>query len=120
MTTQPSARTNWLLFGSVALLTLLADQASKWWARASLPVDDYGNGLSVSVIANLWDWRLAYNKGSAFSMLGDVSSGRIILTVIGFARLSILLYTIAGSPTKQGLHDRYARTIVVKSGRRAT
>ena len=30
-----------------------------------------------------------------------------------------LLYTTAKSPTKQGLHDQYAHTMVVKSARRA-
>ena len=29
-----------------------------------------------------------------------------------------VLYTMAQSPTKQGLHDRYARTILVKARRR--
>jgi hypothetical protein len=33
--------------------------------------------------------------------------------------LLLLLYTIAQSPTKQGLQDRYAHTIVIKVRRRA-
>ena len=32
----------------------------------------------------------------------------------------VLLYSIAQSPTKQGLHDRYAHTILVKEGRRVS
>ncbi len=43
----------------------------------------------------------------------------LILSVVGLAWLIILLYSVAKSPTKQGLHDRYARTIVVKARRRA-
>ena len=42
----------------------------------------------------------------------------MVLTIIGVIWLLVLLYTIAQSPTKQGLHDRYARTILVKAGRR--
>jgi uncharacterized RDD family membrane protein YckC len=42
----------------------------------------------------------------------------IILTIIGVAWLLVLLYSIAQSPTSQGIHDRYARTILVKEGRR--
>ena len=99
----PSTRNGWLLFGSVALLTLLADQLSKWWARATLPVDDYGNGLAVSVVSNIWDWRLAYNKGSAFSMFGEVSGGRIILTVVGFLAVAIILYMAKNTETRSGL-----------------
>jgi uncharacterized RDD family membrane protein YckC len=43
----------------------------------------------------------------------------LVFSIIGVAWLIVLLYSIAQSPTKQGLHDRYARTILVKAGRRA-
>ena len=43
----------------------------------------------------------------------------VILTLLGIGWLVLLLYTMAQSPTKQGLQDRYAHTIVVKVGRRA-
>lgn len=42
-----------------------------------------------------------------------------ILSLVGFVWLIALLVSIAQSPTKQGYHDRYARTIMVKSARRA-
>ena len=41
----------------------------------------------------------------------------VILTILGVAWLALLLYSIAQSPTKQGIHDRYAHTILVKSRR---
>lgn len=44
----------------------------------------------------------------------------LILSLVGLLWLIVLLYTIAQSPTKQGLHDRYAHTIMVKTGRRAS
>jgi uncharacterized RDD family membrane protein YckC len=43
----------------------------------------------------------------------------VILSVLGLAWLVLLLYSIAQSPTKQGLHDRYAHSILVKARRRA-
>lgn len=43
----------------------------------------------------------------------------VVLTVLGGAWLLLLLYTIAQSPTKQGLHDRFAHTILVKARRRS-
>ena len=43
----------------------------------------------------------------------------LVLAVAGVAWLLLLLYTMAQSSTKQGLHDRYAHTIVVKARRRA-
>ena len=43
----------------------------------------------------------------------------LILGALGVAWMLLLLYTMAQSATKQGLHDRYAKTIVVKARRRA-
>lgn len=43
----------------------------------------------------------------------------LILASLGVAWLLLLLYTMAQSPTKQGLHDRYAHTILVRARRRA-
>jgi len=43
----------------------------------------------------------------------------LILGALGVAWMLLLLYAMAQSATKQGLHDRYARTIVVKARRRA-
>ncbi len=43
----------------------------------------------------------------------------LILGAVGVAWMLLLLYTMAQSPTKQGLHDRYAHTILTKAQRRA-
>jgi len=43
----------------------------------------------------------------------------VILTILGVLWMLLLLYTIAQSPTKQGLHDRYAHTILIKVRRAA-
>jgi uncharacterized RDD family membrane protein YckC len=48
------------------------------------------------------------------------SSVAVVLAGFGLAWLLLLLYTMAQSPIKQGLHDRWARTIVVRARRRAT
>lgn len=43
----------------------------------------------------------------------------LILGALGVVWLLGLLYTMAQSPTKQGLHDRYAHTILIKARPRA-
>ncbi len=43
----------------------------------------------------------------------------LILGALGVAWMLLLLYTMAQSPARQGLHDRYARTIVTRARRRA-
>jgi signal peptidase II len=71
----------WLLPVVVFVVTVLADQGSKAWARDALP-----HGRPVSVVDGFWDWELAYNRGAAFSMLGD-SNARIALSLIGVVAL---------------------------------
>jgi uncharacterized RDD family membrane protein YckC len=43
----------------------------------------------------------------------------LLLGALAWPWLLVLLVTAAQSPTRQGLHDRYARTILVKVGRRS-
>lgn len=55
------------------------------------------------------------------TMLGAFVFGLgLVLQLLGIVWFIVLLVTTAQSPTKQGLHDRYARTMVVKGGRSAT
>ena len=99
----------WRLFTIVALASLLADQATKIWARASLPVLGKGvdggacippktvdwladsskhvhcYGDSVNVIKGFWTWRLSMNPGSAFGMFGGLAVGRVLLSIVGIA-----------------------------------
>ena len=44
----------------------------------------------------------------------------LILGAVGVAWLLLLLYTMIQSPAKQGLHDRYAHTIVTRARRHAS
>ncbi len=99
-TTNPH-RKKWQLFAVVSVLSLVADQATKIWARASLPVADvHGSnyvcvvpddmmihrcaGKSVSLIDSFWHWRLSMNPGSAFGLFsGQGSAGRIMLSIVG-------------------------------------
>ena len=93
----------WKIFGIVSILSLVADQATKIWARAVLPVKGHGtlaNGLcsipddmmthrcggeTVKFIDGFWEWRLSMNPGSAFGLFGGQSFARIFLSVVGIA-----------------------------------
>src|SRR5215468_9918987 len=81
------ARNKWVVFLIVAALSLVADQATKIWARSSLPVvrhhgdaacivpdDIVGRtciGHPVSVVDGFWEWRLSMNPGSAFGLFSN-------------------------------------------------
>jgi signal peptidase II len=103
----------WLLFTVVALLCMGADQATKIWARDTLPVHPAGCevpeamaarqcvGLAVSVIEDHWDWRLSMNHGSAFGLFSSQGGARIFLSVIGVLAVFGMLWMMKKSRADQ-------------------
>jgi signal peptidase II len=89
------------LFGIVAAIALAADQLSKLWARAALPVDQRGNGIPITVIEGYWDWVLEYNTGSAFSLISGGSAARIILAIIAAVALGVIGYLVRSARDDQ-------------------
>jgi signal peptidase II len=106
--TEVSNAVKWRLFAIVGVVSLIADQASKIWARASLPTVGHGtgdggacvipidwmpdatkhvhcSGETVNVIKGFWTWRLSMNPGSAFGLFGSLAVGRVLLSIVGIA-----------------------------------
>jgi uncharacterized RDD family membrane protein YckC len=84
-----------------------------------LQIGDEGDGHSIGWRQALIRWLIIGIPSLLASLSSYVPSLiGIALSVVGVAWLLVLLYSVAQSPTKQGLHDRYARTIMVKEGRR--
>lgn len=87
----------WKIFLFIGFLTLVADQITKVWARtlpAQLAPNGQRYGVAQPVVENFFDWRLSFNKGSAFSLFGEMSGARVFLTVIGVAAVLIILYML--------------------------
>ncbi|HVV83285.1 MAG TPA: signal peptidase II [Kofleriaceae bacterium] len=96
----------WKIFLLVAFLTVTADQASKVWARHSLPVHPSGCsipgdivarrcvGTAVSVVDNYWDWRLSFNPGSAFGLFHGQTGARVFLSVIGILAVAAMVWMV--------------------------
>jgi signal peptidase II len=123
-TSEPTAdRKKWMVFLIVAALSLIADQATKIWARGgSLPVVriDRGSaacivpddivartcqGHPVSVIDGYWDWRLSMNPGSAFGLFSSQDSARILLSVVGIVAVFGMLWMLRKArPDQKILH----------------
>src|ERR1041384_1565099 len=98
--TPPPGRNKWKIFLIVAALSLIADQATKIWARGSLPVvslrggacvvpDDIVNrtcqGHPVTVLDGVWEWRLSMNPGSGFGLPSNQSFARALFSGIVIA-----------------------------------
>ena len=88
----------WTLFAPVAGITVVLDQITKYWARNALPTDAYGRSLPVSVIENFFDWQLAYNTGSAFSLFAGQSGSRVFLSLIALAAVGFIVWTVRSLP----------------------
>ncbi len=71
------------------------------------------NAAIIRIVAMFGPWFVA-DLLSAFAL-----GFGIIANLVAFIWFLALLYTTAKSPTKQGLHDQYAHTMVVKATRRA-
>ncbi|ACY16986.1 signal peptidase II [Haliangium ochraceum] len=85
----------WNLFLIVSLVSLVADQITKIWARSALPTVTGPNGrlygVAQPVVENFFDWRLSFNTGSAFSLF---SGERVFLTVVGLLAVGIVFYMV--------------------------
>jgi len=116
MTDEPKQdHKKWRLFGIVAALSLIADQATKIWARAELPTfpadcvvpaDMMGNppkciGTAVEVIDSFWHWRLSMNPGSAFGLFSSQGGARIFLSIVGIAAVIGMVWMLRKSRADQ-------------------
>jgi signal peptidase II len=121
----------WLVFIIVAVLSLVADQATKIWARDSLPTGRYDrtktmcivpddmmaqrtvsrgdartappacHGEQVAVIDGFWDWRLSMNPGSAFGLFSSQNGARWFLSIVGIGAVLGMLWMLRKSRPDQ-------------------
>jgi signal peptidase II len=120
-----TAAAKWWLFSIVGVVALIADQATKIWARASLPIYGVGTGeggkcliptdwmplgphlpphcggKDVDVIAGFWKWRLSMNPGSAFGLFGSLSVGRVLLSIVGVGAVIAMIFMLKKSRNDQ-------------------
>ena len=124
-----SDRKKWLVFLIVAALSLVADQATKIWARDALPVvradrsavpcivpDDMKvthiegevhdrppmcHGDAVPVLGGFWDWRLSMNPGSAFGLFSSQQGARIGLSIVGIVAVFGMLWMLRKARSDQ-------------------
>ena len=80
----------------LALVVLIADQMTKWWAQMSLPM---AQPIKVTDFLN---WFLIYNLGAAFSFLSQAGGWqRWFFTVIGIVAAIVIIWLL-----QKNTHDR--------------
>ena len=105
----------WKIFLIVAMITLVADHATKYWARNSLPTHPAGCaipadivshkcvGVKDTVIDGYWDWRLSFNPGSAFGLFDSQTGARIFLSIIGVLAVVAMVFMVKKARNDQRL-----------------
>lgn len=83
-----SPRLRWGI-GISAILIVLLDQATKWWAETTLEFREYN-----PVIGELLGWRLVYNPGAAFGIAADFTWVLTILAGAAVIGLTIFAFRV--------------------------
>ena len=127
-TFEVSVTTNWLS-AIVTLIVSMIVSAVYWiytWTRMrgspgmkvlGMQVGNYPDGATLTQNQAIRRW---IALGGLLPIVQTLNQLPLIGALIGIATLAYfayLLYSTAKSPTKQGFHDKYANSVVVKSAR---
>ena len=85
---ESATRRKYLIFAALALVSAVADQLSKAWVQHHLPA--LGRS-GMSVLGQRLILIYAENTGIAFSQFQNLSSGRIVLSVVALAALALVI-----------------------------
>ncbi|MCU1444554.1 signal peptidase II [Cryobacterium sp.] len=83
-----ASRLAWPAF-AIALVVILVDQASKWWAVAELD-----NGKVIPVIGDLIRFVLVYNPGAAFSIGANFTWIFAVLAAAAVVWITVLTWRV--------------------------
>lgn len=115
-----------LIFGLLGIVIPAAYFIYTWMSMRGTPgmrvlgiqIGNESDGATLTLEQSAIRWALLFGPYAVAGLIGAVSvelSG--LLNLLALVWWIALLVTTAQSPTKQGLHDRYSRTVVVKAAR---
>lgn len=82
-----------------------------------LQVGHEADGRTLTYEQAGWRFAVLFGPQIVLGLLAALVPALGILGLLSFVWLVYVLITISQSPTKQGIHDRYAHSMVVKAGR---
>lgn len=89
----------YLLMAAICTVSILADQLTKVWARGALrspePADyidqaELKKKEAIRIIEHRFEFRLSFNRGSAFGMFNRTEGARWWLVVVGIGALGLI------------------------------
>jgi uncharacterized RDD family membrane protein YckC len=75
------------------------------------------DGRTITYEQAAWRFAVLFGPNVVLGLLSSLAPALGLLGFLGLVWLIYVLITMAQSPTKQGIHDKYAHTMVVKAGR---
>ncbi len=84
-----------------------------------MQIGDQADGRALTWKQGAIRFGVMFGPQIVVAILSAFVSGAGLLGWVGFIWLIYVLYSISSSPTKQGIHDKYAGSMVVKAARRA-
>ena len=111
---------NALVSAAYFVWTWTSWRASPGQRVLGMQVGNETDGASLTMNQAITRWALLFLPGSIGGVLFGLPALGLLVALAAFVWWIVLLVTTAQSPTKQGLHDRYAHTVVVKAGRSAS
>jgi len=79
-----------------------------------MQVGNAADGATLTQDQAIRRWIALWGPGTLGSLLSNLPGIGFLLSLLGLAWMIYLLYTTYSSPTKQGFHDIFASTVVVK------
>jgi len=103
--------------GAYFIYTWTSMRASVGMRVLGMQVGNAYDGKTLTVNQAAMRYAALWGPSTASGALNSISGIGTIISLVVFVYLVYLLYTTAKSPTKQGFHDKYANTVVVKAAR---
>ena len=108
-----------LLWGAYFLYTWVNMRGTLGMKALGLQIGHETDGRTLTYEQALWRFGVLFGPQIVIGLLAALVPALGILSLLSFVWLIYVLVTIAQSPTKQGIHDKYAHSMVVKAGRSA-
>ncbi|HEV8516243.1 MAG TPA: RDD family protein [Candidatus Limnocylindrales bacterium] len=108
-----------VISGAYFVYTWTSMRATIGMRLLGMQIGNETDGSTLTQNQAITRWILLGAPFSLAQLLNPIPALGLIISLAGLVWLIALLVTTAQSPTKQGLHDRYAHTVVVKAGRAA-
>lgn len=114
-----------IIYGVINLAISVAYFVYTWTAMRGtvgmkalgMQIGNAQDGATVTMDQALRRALILFGVGAVAQALGSWPGLGILFSLAAFAWFVYLLYTTAVSPTKQGFHDKFANTMVVKAAR---